>query len=147
MMGPRQWEDLVVPYDGQIMRRIKAADPSARIHVHCHGKVGTLLDSFVEMGVDSTDPLEPPPQGDIDIAEAKRKYDGRLVFRANIEFLDMESRTPDEIEEQVRHALQDGGRENVMLCPSSGPHSRPSVRFLTNAERYIEAGLRHGRMG
>jgi SAM-dependent methyltransferase len=50
MMGPRQWEKWVVPYDGEIMRRIKAADPSARIHVHCHGKVRTLLDSFVEMG-------------------------------------------------------------------------------------------------
>ena len=53
------------------MCRIKAADPQARIHVHCHGNVGTLLDSFVAMGVDSTDPVEPPPQGDIDIAEAK----------------------------------------------------------------------------
>jgi hypothetical protein len=98
MMGPKQWDQWVVPYDGEIMRRIKTADPEAKIHVHCHGKVRTLLDSFVEMGVDSTDPIEPPPQGDTDIAEVKKRYDGRLIFRGNIEFLDMETKQPDEIE-------------------------------------------------
>jgi len=144
MMGPRQWEKWVVPYDGEIMRRIKAADPAARIHVHCHGKVGTLLDSFVEMGVDSIDPVEPPPQGDADLGQVKRRYDGRMVFFGNIEFLDMETRQPDEIEELVRAAIESGGRRNIVLMPSAGPHERPSDLMLANAERYIEAGLKYG---
>ncbi|MBN1137804.1 MAG: hypothetical protein JXM73_14545 [Anaerolineae bacterium] len=144
MMGPRQWERWVVPYDGELMRRIKAADPQARIHVHCHGKVGTLLDSLVEMGVDSTDPVEPPPQGDVDLAQAKERYAGKLVFLGNIEFLDMETRSPHEIEALVRRALEEGGRQNVILMPSATPHQRPSDLFLANAERYIEAGLKYG---
>jgi hypothetical protein len=146
MMGPRQWDRWVVPYDGEIMRRIKAADPEATIHVHCHGKVRTLLDSFVEMGVDSTDPVEPPPQGNADIAEVKETYDGRLVFLGNIEFLDMETKQPDEIEELVRRAIESSGKRNVMLMPSAGPHQRPSDLLLANVERYIEAGLRYGKM-
>jgi len=146
MMGPRQWDDWVVPYDGKIMRRIKVADPEARIHVHCHGNVRTLLDSFVAMGVDSTDPVEPLPQGNVDIAEVKRTYAGRLVFCGNIEFLDMETRQPDEVEELVRRAIEDGGRQNVILTSSAGPHERPSDLFLANAERYIEAGLKYGTM-
>jgi len=146
MMGPRQWNQWVVPYDGEIMRRIKAADPQARIHVHCHGKVRTMLDSFVEMGVDSTDPVEPPPQGDADIREVKETYDGQLVFIGNIEFLDMETRQPDEIEALVRRAIEAGGKQNMMLMPSSGPHQRPSDLLLANVERYIEAGLRYGEM-
>jgi len=146
MMGPRQWAQWVVPYDGEIMRRIKAADPEARIHVHCHGKVRTLLDSFVEMGVDSTDPVEPPPQGDADIAEVKTTYDGKLVFLGNIEFLDMETRQPEEIEALVRKAIEASGKRNLMLMPSSGPHQRPSDLLLANVERYLEAGLRYGEM-
>ncbi|MBN1672965.1 MAG: hypothetical protein JXR37_18110 [Kiritimatiellae bacterium] len=146
MMGPRQWEEWVVPYDGEIMRRIKAADPEARIHVHCHGNIGTLLDSFVAMGVDSTDPVEPPPQGNVAISEIKRKYDGKLVFFGNIEFLYLETKQPDEVEELVRCALEDGGRKNVVLMPSSTPHQRPSAQFLANAERYVEAGLKYGSM-
>ena len=146
MMGPKHWDQWVVPYDGEIMRRIKSTDPEAKIHVHCHGKVRTLLDSFVEMGVDSTDPVEPPPQGDVDIAEAKELYDERLVFRGNIEFLDMETKQPDEIEQLVRRAIEDSGRKNVMLKTSAGPHERPSDLLLTNVERYIEAGLKYGKM-
>lgn len=147
MMGPKQWDELVVPYDGEIMRRIKERDPASRIHVHCHGKVSTLLDSFVAMGVDSTDPIEPPPQGDIDIADAKVKYDGKLVFVGNIEFLDMETRTPDEMEALVRHAMEDGGRRNVILWPSAGPHERPTDLFTANAIRYLEAGVKYGSGG
>ena len=146
MMSPRQWDQWVVPYDGEIMRRIKAADPEATIHIHCHGKVRTLLDSFVEMGVDSTDPVEPPPQGNADIGEVKERYDGRLVFLGNIEFLHMETLQPDEIEQLVRRAIEAGGKRNVMLMPSAGPHQRPSDLFLANAERYIEAGLKYGKM-
>ena len=146
MMSPKLWEELVVAYDGEIMRRIKQADPDARIHVHCHGKVGTLLDSFVEMGVDSTDPIEPPPQGDVDIAEAKRKYQGKLTFFGNIEFLAMETATPDEIEELVRHAIEDGGKQHTVLRPSAGPHERLNDRFVANAIRYFEAGLKYGAM-
>ena len=146
MMGPKQWEELVVAYDGEIMRRIKQADPDARIHVHCHGKVGTLLDSFVEMDVDSTDPTEPPPQGDVDLAEAKRKYEGRLTFFGNIEFLAMETKGPDEIEELVRRAIEDGGKQHTVLYPSAGPHERLTDRFTENAVRYIEAGLKYGQL-
>lgn len=146
MMGPKQWNQLVVPYDGEMMRRIKAADPQAAITVHCHGKVRTLLDSFVEMGVDFTDPVEPPPQGNVDFAEAKRKYDGKLVLEGNMEFLFMETLQPDDIEELVRSAIEDGGKQNVILCASAGPHQRPSDLMLANAVRYIEAGLKYGEM-
>jgi uroporphyrinogen-III decarboxylase len=146
MMGPKQWNQWVVPYDGEIMRRIKAADPEARIHVHCHGKMRTLLDSFVAMGVDSTDPVEPSPQGDADIAEVKRVYDGKMVFVGNIEFLWMETAQPDEMESRVRHAIEASGKRNLILMTSAGPHERPSDLCLANAERYIEAGLKYGKM-
>jgi hypothetical protein len=146
MMSPQQWDQWVVPYDGEIMRRIKAADPEARIHVHCHARVRTLLDSFVEMGVDSTDPTEPPPQGNADFGEVKQAYDGKLVFYGNVEFLDMETRQPDEIEALVRAAIEEGGKRNVILMPSSRPHQRPSELCLANCERYIEAGLKYGEM-
>ena len=95
-------------------------------------------------GVDSTDPIEPSPQGDIDIADAKREYGESLTFFGNIEFLDMATCTPDEIEEKVRHAVEDGGKDHTVLMPSSTPHERPSQVFERNAHRYIEAALRYG---
>ncbi len=144
MMGPRQWDEWVLPYDGEIMRRIKQSDPEARIHVHCHGRVGTLLDSFMAMGVDSIDPVEPPPQGDIAFAEARRRVGDKMTLYGNIEFLDMETRTPDEIETLVRRAFDEGGRKRTVLAPSATPHERLNDVFIANARRYIEAGVRYG---
>ena len=144
MMGPKQWEELVLPYDGEIMRLIKERDPGSLVHVHCHGKVGRLLPLFLAMGVDSTDPVEPPPQGDIRFKDARDLVGDRMTLYGNIEFLDMERCTPDEIEEKVRAAIEDGGRERTVLYPSATPHEQHSERFTANAIRYIEAGLRYG---
>lgn len=144
MMGPRQWEELVVPYDGEIMRLIKERDPDSLIHVHCHGKVGRLLPLFLAMGVDSTDPVEPPPQGDVEFGDARRLVGDRMTLYGNIEFLDMERCPPDAIEEKVRRAIEDGGKQRTVLCPSSTPHQQHSERFTANAIRYVEAGLKYG---
>ncbi len=144
MMGPRQWEELVLPYDGEIMRLIKERDPDGLIHVHCHGKVGRLLPLFLAMGVDSTDPVEPPPQGDITFRDARRLVGDRMTLYGNIEFLDMERRTPGEVEEKVRAAIEEGGRERTVLYPSAPPHQQHTARFTANAIRYIEAGLKYG---
>jgi uroporphyrinogen-III decarboxylase len=146
MMGPKQWETLVVPYDGEIMRRIKERDKEAKIHVHCHGKVGTLLDSFIKMGVDSTDPVEPPPQGDIEIASAKKRVKGKLTLFGNIEFCDMDMKTPDEIEQNVRSAIEDGGKKHLVLFPSATPHEKPTAKFYANAERYLQTALKYGKL-
>jgi hypothetical protein len=144
MMGPKQWEEWVVPYDGAIMALIKRRDPSSIIHVHCHGKVGRLLPLFLEMGVDSTDPSEPPPQGDITFRDARRLVGDRMTLFGNIEFLDMETATPDAIEAKVRQAIEEGGKERTFLYPSAGPHQQHTARFTANAIRYIEAGLKYG---
>ncbi|MFH1377212.1 MAG: uroporphyrinogen decarboxylase family protein [Planctomycetota bacterium] len=146
MMGPKQWRTLVEPYDGEIMRLIKSYDKNSIIHVHCHGKVGTLLDSFMAMGVDSIDPVEPPNQGDIEIGDAKKRTGGRLTLWGNIEFVDLERATPDEVEDKVKHAIEDGGKDHKVLCPSATPHERATERFAKNAVRYIEAGVKYGKM-
>jgi uroporphyrinogen decarboxylase-like protein len=144
MMGPRQWEQLVVAYDGELMRLIKERDPEAIIHVHCHGKVGRLLPVFLEMDVDSTDPVEPPPQGDIEFKDARKLVGDRMTLFGNIEFSDMDMCTPDEIEDKVRRTIDEGGKERTFLCPSSCPHQQHTERFTANAIRYIEAGLKYG---
>ena len=90
--------------------------------------------------------MEPPAQGDVEFAEAKRRVAGRMTLYGNIEFADMERCTADEIEAKVRAAIEHGGKAHTVLFPSATPHERASERFLANAARYIETGLRCGQM-
>jgi uroporphyrinogen-III decarboxylase len=144
MMGRRQWDELVVPYDGEIMRRIKARDPAARIHVHCHGRVATLLDSWLSLGVDSIDPVEPPPQGDLRMEDARKRVGEKMTLYGNLEFAWMERESPRDIERHVREAIAEGGKERLVLAPSATPHQRQTATFTANAERYILAALEAG---
>ena len=142
MMSPKQFDAFVVKYDSPLISLIHRY--GGLVHVHCHGNVRSVLRKFMDMGADALDPPEPPPHGDVELGEAKRICDGRMTLMGNIEFGDLESGTPSEIEEKVRRAICDGGKERFILYPSSRPISALSDRFTVNAIRYIEVGIKYG---
>ena len=144
MMSPDLFEKLVVRYDGPLMQMVK--DHGCYVHVHCHGKINDVLDHFMDMGADCLDPCEPAPDGDLDFAEAKQRARGRTVLIGNIEFRHLEYATPDQIEEMVKRAICEGGKEGVILGPTAAGTSSVSPRYRDNAIRYIEAGLEYGAM-
>jgi len=143
IMSPALYDALVVRYDKPLFDLVHKH--GGIVHVHCHGKVSGILGKLVEMGADMLDPVEPPPQGDVEMGEAKRLVRGRITLMGNIEFCDLEFATPDEIEEKVKHAVLDGGKAHTILYPSATGHETVSERYRDNAIRYIEAGLKYGR--
>lgn len=142
LMSNRFFDELVVAYDRPLFELVHRY--GGLVHVHCHGRVNTVLERFVQMGADMLDPVEPPPSGDIDIADAKRRARGRITLMGNIEFRDLEFATPKEIDEKVRHAICDGGKKHFMLHPSAAAISRLSDRFRDNAIQYVKSGLAYG---
>ncbi len=142
---PRVFKELVVAYDKPIVDLIHEYGGYAR--VHSHGRVNKLLDLFVEMGADATDPLEPPPQGDVDLAEVKKRYGDRLILFGNIEFSFMEHWSPDEIETLVKRSIDaaaEGG--GYVIMPSAAPINAPLwEKTAKNYYRFIETALEYGR--
>ena len=57
----------------------------------------------------------------------------------------METCTPDQIEEKIQRAIEEGGKEHTILFPSATPHEKHTDQFTENAVRYIEAGLKYGK--
>ncbi len=144
MMSRAFYEQLVVRYDGPLIELAKSH--GALVHVHCHGKIGGVIDLMMEMGADMTDPVEPPPDGDIDFAEAKRRCRRRMVLMGNIELRHLEYCTSSEIDEMVRRAIVEGGREGMMLYPSAVPLTWMSDNVSDNCLQYMESALKYGGM-
>lgn len=121
----RLFEEYVVRYTGPMVEIIKCHGGFVRIH--CHGRIRDLLPYFVQMGATATDPIEPPPQGDITLAEVRREYGRQLVLFGNIEITDIENLPPAQFEKVVSQTLCDGtsgeGRGFVLL-PSAAPYGR-----------------------
>jgi len=144
MMSRRFYDELVVPYDGKLMELVHAH--GALVHVHCHGKINGVFERIMDMGADMLDPVEPPPDGDLEIGDAKRRAHGRMVLMGNIEFRHLEFATRQEVDELVRRAICEQGKAGIMLYPSATPITYMSDQLRDNCLQYIESGLGYGQM-
>jgi uroporphyrinogen-III decarboxylase len=119
------FEEYVVRYTGPMAREIKAHGGFVRIH--SHGKIRNIADYFIKMGADATDPIEPPPHGDVDMKYMREKYGKELVLFGNIEIADIEHLPSEEFRKVVRKTVEEGtageGR-GFVLTPTSAPYGR-----------------------
>lgn len=138
-LPPRLFDEYVVKYTGPMVSTIKSHGGFARVHIH--GRIRNVLDSIVRMGADAIDPIEPPPQGDVDLAFVRAEYGKGLVLFGNVEIADIENAEPSDFERLVRQTLEDGtGGEGrgFVLMPSACPYGRKlSPRTLQNYETMV----------
>ncbi len=143
-MPARLFEEFVSRYTGPMVEVIQRHGGFVRLH--CHGRIRNLLPHFVRMGVTATDPIEPPPHGNIPLAEVRRDYGRDLVLFGNLEITDIENLPPAQFERVVAQSLHDGtagaGRGFVLL-PSAAPYGRTiTPTTLANYETMVRLANR-----
>ena len=124
-LPPRLFEEYVVRYTGPMVEAIERHGGFAR--VHCHGRIKSALPYFVAMGASATDPIEPPPQGDVELSCVRREYGRDLTLFGNIEVADIENLPPREFEKVAAKALRDGTEgegKGFVLMPTAAPYGR-----------------------
>ncbi|MFW6155805.1 MAG: uroporphyrinogen decarboxylase family protein, partial [Armatimonadota bacterium] len=138
------------PYDSEVYAAIHAR--GGRFRAHCHGSCMSFLERFAEMGIDSVEPLEPPPYADCDLAEAKRLVGDRMLLSGNIPSQAFVFIEPAEVEELVREAIEvaaPGGGFTLRLTGGGGGRGSERTpeqadRNIACAEAYFDAALQHG---
>ncbi len=138
-LPPKLFKEYVFKYDKPMIEAIHKHGGFAR--VHCHGRLKNILSMIVEMGADGIDPIEPPPQGDVELLDVRQEYGKQLVLFGNLEISDIENLTPDRFEAVATKALSDGtfgeGR-GFVLMPSASPYGRDiSPTTIANYETMI----------
>ncbi|HNQ90354.1 MAG TPA: uroporphyrinogen decarboxylase family protein [Verrucomicrobiota bacterium] len=144
-LSPAMFRRFVVPHVKAMTELIHGR--GAKVRLHCHGRIGRVLDMILETGCDGIDPCEPPPDGDIEIGEVKRRCSERGVsVWGNIELKVLEQGTAGEVRAEVRKILDQakaGG--GFVLMPTAAPIDVPlSPRTEANYRAFIEAGLEYG---
>jgi uroporphyrinogen-III decarboxylase len=144
-LPPRLFDRYVVPYVSEMIERIHGA--GAFVRIHCHANVRGVLAKFVAMGADATDPVEPPPAGDVTLSEAREITGGRLALFGNLELRDLETLPREGVVELTRRTVAEGmpgGR--FALQPTAEPITIPLDAKLEEAwMAYVETGLACGR--
>ncbi|MBD3183020.1 hypothetical protein GF312_12065 [Candidatus Poribacteria bacterium] len=146
-MGGSEW---VTPpmaptdvYDALVQEQEKSIidyihnNSDAVVHIHCHGRVKDALPRMIQRGGDYTEPVEPPPDGDITMAEAKEVSKGKITLGGNIECRVLCNESEKEVEQAVRDAF-DGGKERFVLRPTEGPSPLISEQEFKNYMRVVD---------
>ena len=142
LMGGADFEEFVHDMDKPIGDTIHNA--GGYVWVHSHGKVAKFIDSFIDMGVDILNPLEPPKNGDIDLKDIVARYGNRIGWEGNIEIQDILLSTKERIARLIDECVAAGkpsGR--FILCPSAGymEYPVPTEQYLENLMFYLQYGL------
>jgi hypothetical protein len=110
--------------------------------VHCHGNISDILDYIIDSGCDGLDPIEPPSQGDIELAETRKRAGENIALFGNLEISDIENLETTEFAEKISRALDEGPNSDgsrFILMPSACPYGRKiSALTMANYEKMIE---------
>lgn len=145
-LSPAMFKRFIVPHVTEMTRLIQAR--GGKVRLHCHGRIGRVLDMILETGCDGLDPCEPPPDGDIALDEVKRRcLEKGVSVWGNIELKLLEQGMPDEVRAEVRRIMsqaKEGG--GFVLMPTAAPINLPlSPATETNYRVFIETGLEFGK--
>lgn len=142
-LPPELFREYVVNYTGPMVRAIRRHGGYARIH--CHGRLERILDHIAAMSPDGLDPIEPPPQGDVELIDVRRRCGREMVLFGNLEMSDIETLPPARFDVKVRRALDEGtaGRgRGFVLMPSAAPYGRRvSANVVANYELILRRAL------
>ncbi len=143
-LPPSLFREYVCKYVRPMVDAIHRHGGYARIH--SHGNLMAILDDIAALEADGLDPIEPPPQGDVELKYVRERYGKNMVLFGNLEVSDIENMPTAQFAEKVKQAMDEGmsghGR-GFVLMPSACPYGRKlSDLTLQNYEKIIEIAVR-----
>ncbi|MFB0523026.1 MAG: uroporphyrinogen decarboxylase family protein [Candidatus Bathyarchaeia archaeon] len=140
--NPRLFDVAVAPYHREMAKLIHSY--GGIMYMHCHGSIRRVLSKFKETGIDALDTIDPPPQGDCELWEAKKVLGDKICLLGNVDSVRVMARgTPEIIEEAVKKCIKDGAPgSGYVLQPTSGTIVDTPIE---NILAFIKAGRKHGK--
>jgi hypothetical protein len=139
-ISPRHYERFVLPIEAALIARFRQACPGVPIYTHTCGAIGDRLELMARTGIDGIDTLDPPPLGDVDLADARRRLPAHVFIKGNVDPVNTVLRgTPqrcyDDALDRIAIAGRTGGYILSTAC-SVPPHAPPeNIAQLSRAAR------------
>ncbi len=119
--------EFVLPYERRLAEAVRAA--GLPVYTHTCGAIGDRLDLMAETQITGLDTLDPPPLGNTDLGEAKRRFGNRLFLKGNMNSVALlAAKTADEVKTEARRCLtaaKEGGGFILSTACSVAPRVEP----------------------
>ncbi len=139
--SPAIWEEVFAPQLKEMTEAVHAA--GGTVNLYDDGICMPILDLLAACEIDVLQTLTPPPVGDVDLADAKRRIGDRVCLMGHVDLLYVIQRgTPGQIREAVREAVEVAAPGGGFILGTSD-----SIRDGTpeaNVEAYFSAAAEFG---
>jgi uroporphyrinogen decarboxylase len=143
MISPVMYRKMLKPLHAELIALIKSRS-KAKVFFHSCGDVSTIVDDFVEIGVDILNPIQTATGGLSDLAALKRRHGANLTFCGAIDTQQiLPNGTPEEVRAEVRRVISE-------LAPGGGyllaaVHTVMDETPAENVLAMVDAALEYGR--
>jgi hypothetical protein len=135
-ISPACYAEFVLPYERTVIRVIR--ENGVRAYLHTCGAIRDRLGLMIASGADGIECLDPPPLGNVELAEALEIIGGRCFVKGNVDSVNVLLRgTPEEVAADVRARLDAAGERGGFIlstaCSIAPGVPREHVRLLREA--------------
>ncbi len=124
-ISPTFYSEFVLPFEQEIAREVRRA--GVHIYTHTCGVVSDRLELMFDAGVSGIECLDPPPMGNVELEDAKRRTKGRGFIKGNIDSVNtLLNGTNEVILEDARRRIE-AGREGGGFILSTACSVAPGV--------------------
>jgi len=140
--SPRIWEDVFAPQLREMCDRVHAA--GGTVNLYDDGKFMPVAELMADAGIDALQTLTPPPVGDTDLAELKRRIGDRVCLMGYVDLIYVIQRgTPELVEQTVKEAIDIAGPTGFILGSSDSFREGSPVE---NIRAYFDAARKYGKL-
>jgi hypothetical protein len=144
-LPPEYFASFVTPYVKPMSDVIHQY--GSKMRFHCHGRLSAVLDEIMKTEPDALDPIEPPPDGDIELKEVKKRIGDKVCLFGNIEINLLENGQPEQVRDFTIDSLNQAKAGGGFVCmPTAAPINDPlSPKTEQNYRTFIDTALRYGK--
>ena len=142
LMSPADFEDFVFRCDKPLCDLIH--EHGGYTWMHSHGKTAKFIQRYIDMGIDVVNPLEPEPNGDVNLRTLAREFEGKIGLEGNIEIQELINSSEERVRELLRDCVEFGAASGrFILCPSAGymEYIQPGENYIRNLTTFVDYGF------
>ncbi len=141
LLSPAMWRSYIYPMMSECIRAAKAIKPDLLVLYHSCGDVSTMIDGFLEAGINILDPCQPEA---MDLFALKRRYGDVLTFHGGIGVQSvLPFGTPQEVRDAVHRTIDIMAEGGGYIC-STSHNIRPETPW-ENIQALVEAIIEYGK--
>jgi Uroporphyrinogen decarboxylase (URO-D) len=127
-ISPEHYREFVLPFEKKVIEGIRS-EFDVPVYTHTCGPIGDRLELLEATGTCGIDTLDPPPLGNVDLADAKERIGAHLFIKGNLDPVSVIlNGTPETVLNEARHCIEvaaPGGGYILSSACSIAPHAPP----------------------